>query len=195
MSGVSSGFLRTLGSKAALWPLLTGLVLLVAAFSKASLAREGWMIDADDFFRLQQVRDLIGGQDWFDVSQSRFDTPEGGAMHWSRLPDLPLAGLILLLSPFVGPEAAEQFAVFWWPMVLLAVALSLVATLLSRLKAGQVGIIAGLVIFATGGAAFQFWPGRIDHHALSLVLGLGALTALLSPRRSVRSAVAAGWRR
>lgn len=192
MSGVSLGVLRTLGRKVAIWPLLTALVLLFAAFGKAGLARDGWMIDADDFFRLQQVRDLIGGQDWFDVSQSRFDTPEGGAMHWSRLPDLPLAGLILLLSPVIGQESAEHLAVFWWPLVLLAVALGLVATILSRVKAGEVGITAGLVIFATGGAAFQFWPGRIDHHALSLVLGLGGLAALLSPRRSVRSAVAGG---
>lgn len=192
MSGVLFGILRASGRRVAIWPLLTMLGLLVAALSNADLGRDGWMIDTDDFFRLQQVRDLINGQDWFDVSQSRFDTPEGGAMHWSRLPDLPIAGLILLLSPVVGQPSAEQIVVFWWPLCLLALALALVAVILSRVKAGQAGIIAGLILFATGGAAFQFWPGRIDHHGVSLVLGLGALAALLSPRRSVRSAIAAG---
>lgn len=192
MSGAPPGRLRILGTTLAVWPCLTVLALLVIAYAQAGLARDGWMIDADDFFRLQQVRDLLAGQDWFDVSQSRFDTPEGGAMHWSRLPDLPLAGLILLLSPVIGPEAAERFAVFWWPMALYAVSLGLVATILARVKAGDVGIVAGLVFFAAGGAAFQFWPGRIDHHGLSLVLGLAALTALLSPRRSAASAMVAG---
>lgn len=192
MSGVLPGRLRILGTTLAVWPSLTVLALLVIAYAQAGLARDGWMIDPDDFFRLQQVRDLLAGQDWFDVSQSRFDTPEGGAMHWSRLADLPLAGLILLLSPVIGPEAAERFAVFWWPLALFAAALGLVATILARVKAGDLGIVAGLVFFATGGAAFQFWPGRIDHHGLSLVLGLGALAALLSPRRSAASAIVAG---
>ena len=49
---------------------------------------------------LRQVRALLGGQGWFDLRQHRFDPAHGGAnIHWSRLVDLPLAGLILLMKP------------------------------------------------------------------------------------------------
>ncbi|MEL7285710.1 MAG: hypothetical protein AAGJ68_14405, partial [Pseudomonadota bacterium] len=52
----------------------------------------------DDLMRLQQVRDLLAGQDWFDVNQHRLLTPEQGDMHWSRLPDIFLAGFISLMT-------------------------------------------------------------------------------------------------
>ena len=46
--------------------------------------------------------DFLAGQSWFDVTQYRSNPPIGAPMHWSRLVDVPIAGLILLLAPFVG---------------------------------------------------------------------------------------------
>jgi hypothetical protein len=63
--------------------------------------------DTDDALRLVQVRDLLGGQGWFDLHQYRIMAPEGILMHWSRLVDLPLAALIVALRPLVGTHAAE----------------------------------------------------------------------------------------
>ena len=40
--------------------------------------------------RLVEVRDLIAGQGWFDLTQHRLDPP-GVSMHWSRVIDAPLA--------------------------------------------------------------------------------------------------------
>jgi len=64
--------------------------------------------DTDDNMRMMQVRGLLHGQGWFDLQQHRL---AGSNIHWSRLVDLPIAGLILLLRPLVGGAAAERWAV------------------------------------------------------------------------------------
>jgi len=45
--------------------------------------------DNDDMMRLIQVRDFIAGQSWFDADQHRMG-PDGTAMHWSRVADIPI---------------------------------------------------------------------------------------------------------
>ncbi|TIX29706.1 MAG: GtrA family protein, partial [Mesorhizobium sp.] len=58
--------------------------------------------DNDSLLQLVQVRDLLGGQGWFDMHQYRMG-PEGGfVMHWSRLLDAPLALGILVMSALTG---------------------------------------------------------------------------------------------
>ena len=63
--------------------------------------------DTDDNMRMSQVRAwLNGGQGWYDLRNYRLDWPNGANIHWSRLVDLPLAGLILLGRLFLtGPQA------------------------------------------------------------------------------------------
>src|SRR5262245_34513625 len=70
--------------------------------------------DTDDNMRMMQVRGLLNGQGWFDLSQHRL---AGSNIHWSRLVDLPIAGLILILRPFLGGAAAEQWAVGIAPLL------------------------------------------------------------------------------
>src|SRR4051812_18771216 len=61
--------------------------------------------DNDSLLRLVQIRDLLGGQAWFDLHQYRMG-PEGGfVMHWSRLVDAPIALIILVLSSLTGSAA------------------------------------------------------------------------------------------
>lgn len=36
----------------------------------------------DDLMRLQQVRDWLAGQSWFDTTQYRVQPPEGISIHW-----------------------------------------------------------------------------------------------------------------
>ena len=73
--------------------------------------------DGDDVMRLVQVRDLLQGQSWFDLTQSRLG-PEGGTlMHWSRLVDLPIAAIAALFTPFLGQDAALGLAFTFWPLI------------------------------------------------------------------------------
>jgi hypothetical protein len=59
--------------------------------------------DPDDALRLVELRDWLGGQGWFDVTQYRIDPAHGGvAMHWSRLVDVPLAAVVVALRPLLG---------------------------------------------------------------------------------------------
>src|SRR5215212_12253252 len=73
--------------------------------------------DTDDNMRMMQVRGLLHGQGWFDLRQYRLNPPVGANIHWSRLVDLPIAGLILLLRPLIGGAAAERWAVGIAPLL------------------------------------------------------------------------------
>jgi hypothetical protein len=67
--------------------------------------------DTDDNMRMMQVRALLAGQGWYDLRQYRMNPPYGADIHWSRLVDLPIAGLKLAFTPLFGGRIAEQIAV------------------------------------------------------------------------------------
>ena len=73
--------------------------------------------DTDDNMRIMQVRALLHGQGWFDLRNYRMNPPFGANIHWSRLVDLPIAGLILGLRPFLGGPGAEKWAVAIAPLL------------------------------------------------------------------------------
>ncbi|MEM0985814.1 MAG: hypothetical protein AAGJ32_06175 [Pseudomonadota bacterium] len=167
-------------------------LVLVLLASKAGEIWTGTLPGNDDIWRLQQVRDLVAGQGWYNVDQSRFLTPEGGVMHWSRLPDLFLGWVIVVMTPILGQTQAEYVAVMVWPMTLLTVTMSCMVMVMRRLGAGAIGAALALLFFALSKSIYQFWPGRIDHHGLQLTLVVIALAALLSPKASRTSGAIAG---
>ncbi|WP_300377075.1 hypothetical protein [Henriciella sp.] len=176
-----------------IWPLVLAGVLIIGTILLLSAPEvfAGNLAGSDDMMRMQQVRDLIGGQNWYNVDQARLLTPEGGDMHWSRLPDIFLAGIILLAQPLIGREMAEVLAVTLWPLMLLSWALAALATCLRRLKTSLPGQIAGMVFFCASFAIVTLLPGRVDHHGFGIALALTALACLLSPQKSARSAAIA----
>jgi len=105
------------------------------------------LTDTDDNMRLSQVRAWLGGQGWYDLRQYKLDPPRGADIHWSRLVDIPIAGLILALKPFLGPVWAERWAAGIAPLLPLGVAMIAVALTVRRLIApGAFAIGAGLVL-------------------------------------------------
>src|SRR3546814_8119458 len=75
--------------------------------------------------------------------------PEGADIHWSRLVDLPLAGLILLFKPFLPMFRAEQVAVTIAPLLPLGVIVASLAFISRRLIAPNAWAIApALLMFA-----------------------------------------------
>ena len=144
------------------------------------------MSDPDDVLRLIQVRDLLEGQSWFDVTQTRVDAPGGGVpMHWSRLVDIPLALIILALTPIVGSAAAEAFALVAVPLITMGFVMLLASRIAWRLWGDEEAIFTALIIVVSIPVLFQLSPLRIDHHGWQLVCALAALNGLLSrsPRR------------
>jgi len=135
------------------------------------------MPDADDYLRLQQVRDWLGGQSFFDVTQYRIDPPHGVPMHWSRIVDLPLAGLILLLKPLLGPMLAEHVTVSIVPLLTLGATIGALALIGVRLADRRAALIAALLAGATPMLLFHVVPLRIDHHGWQTSCGLFTIAA------------------
>ena len=102
-------------------------------------------------------------------------TRHGGAnIHWSRLVDLPLAGLILLVKPLVGGADAERIAVAVAPLLPL-----LAADVQPRADDEAAGRRAGLAARRSSACSAPIRPSacsrrlRIDHHGWQLAF-LGA---------------------
>ncbi len=141
--------------------------------------------DTDDNMRMMQVRAWLAGQDWFDLRQYRLNPPTGADMHWSRLVDVPIAGLLLLFKPIFGGVIAEKIAVTIAPLIPLFVAFIGLGLTVRRLVAPPSFILAAAIYACAYTAMLMFMPLRIDHHGWQLAM-LTLLIAGLSdpnPRR------------
>jgi len=156
------------------WVVLAAAMIAVN-FKLITMMRFG---DPDDALRLLQVRDLLAGQSWFDVHQYRVAAPEGVAMHWSRLVDIPIAGMILLLRPLLGTASAEQVTAVLVPLLTLLGAMALLGRLAARWFNDEVVALSGLMMGLSSPVLCQFTPLRIDHHGWQIVLALAALNGL-----------------
>ena len=175
-----------------LWLLLVWLVSAAVMVAVSWGAIESWHFpDPDDAMRLAEVRDWMGGQSWFDVSQHRMNLPAGLSMHWSRWLDVPLAGLIAFFRPLLGQRVAETVAMVTVPVVTLGASQALVAEIARRRAGAVAGLLAAACCILSIGAWYAMRPLRIDHHGWQIVAGLGMVLALLA-RRDWRGAVIAG---
>jgi len=159
------------------WAIISALLILVNWGAITT-----WRFpDPDDTMRLIQVRDLLAGQSWFDVTQYRADALGGGVpMHWSRIVDLPLALVILALTPFLGTASAEAAALVIVPLITLAAAMILAARIAWRLLGDQETTFTALIVALCVPVVFQLGPMRIDHHGWQLVCALAAVNGLMA---------------
>jgi hypothetical protein len=152
-------------------------------------------MSTDDAMRLVEVRDLIGGQGWFDLTQHRLDPP-GVPMHWSRIVDLPLAAIILCAKPLIGQHGAEIVALVAWPSLLWAAALSLVALVAGRLAAAahrdKIELAAILLAALSIPSLIHFRAGAIDHHNAQIVLLLAFVLCASQIEKGAAMPVLAG---
>lgn len=149
--------------------------------------------DADDFLRLQQIRDYMNGQSWFDLTQRRMAAPEGLAMHWSRLVDLPVLLFLIPLTPLVGAQTAEIVAIIGAPLLNLLVLMGASVVIVRRVI-GTDHLASALACFMAMSAPSvytQIHPGRIDHHGWQIALAALAVAALVQ-RFSRLSGILAG---
>ena len=142
------------------------------------------LTDTDDNMRISQVRALLAGQDWYDLRQYKMNWPDGANMHWSRLVDLPLAGLILLGRLFLTGPQAEQMAVALAPLIPLALLLVSLSLTVRRLVAPAAWPLAIACLFFAGSTMGMFQPTRIDHHNWQLALLALAIAGIADPKRA-----------
>ncbi|CDX16112.1 conserved membrane hypothetical protein [Mesorhizobium sp. ORS 3324] len=191
--------MRTAKDGAATWKFDLMLALLAALIGLALNAATGFrgLSDAggdnDSLLQLVEVRDLIGGQGWFDLHQYRMGLEGGFVMHWSRLLDAPLALGILAMSGLTGSmPLAEQIMQVAWPALLFW--LTLFFTVRAARAFGGAGAVVPAVVI--GAAAYQFVgiysPGSLDHHNVQLMLTMASLSLLLEAPASRWAALPSG---
>ncbi|MBZ9769744.1 GtrA family protein [Mesorhizobium sp. CA6] len=136
--------------------------------------------DNDSMLRLVEVRDLLGGQSWFDLHQYRMGTSGGFVMHWSRLVDMPLALIIMAFDALGASTAtAERAAQIIWPTLLYGLTIFVLMRASQRFAAANVAMPA--VILSTAALFYLviYSPGVIDHHNVQLLLTAAGLWLLM----------------
>ncbi len=167
------------------WVMICG--LLIVTNLGAIMAQR--FPDPDDVMRLLEVRDLLAGQSWFDVTQFRVDAISGGVhMHWSRLVDIPLVAVIGFCSLFMSQHVAESVALVLVPLITFGCALLLAGRIAWRLISEEVAGLACLAMALSVPLILQMRPMRIDHHGWQIVLALAAVNGLMA-----RNPRTGGW--
>ena len=170
-----------------LWLLVS---LLMIVLVRGNIATNV-LPDGDDYMRLQQVRDLLAGQSWFDLHQYRYVPPVGAPTHWSRLVDIPITLLILIFRPFAGQIIAERLAEVMVPLLTLGCVMALLAIITRRLAGERPAFFAAALIPTAPLLWMQLQPLRIDHHGWQVVTALLMAQGVLD-RRERRGGLIAG---
>lgn len=137
--------------------------------------------DTDDNMRLMQVRAWLNGQGWYDLRNYRLNPPEGFNIHWSRIVDLPIAAIIVILKPFVGQAWAERWAIGIAPLLPLSITMVAISLTLRRLVAPLAWPLGMLFLFGCIATLQMYMPARIDHHGWQLACLAVTLAGLADP--------------
>jgi len=176
--------------------------LILAALAVTVIASAGLILqysriattlgDPDDAMRLVLVRDLMAGRGWYDQLVTRLQPPVGTFMHWSRLLDAALAGMIWIFRLVLPPPAAETAVRLFWPLFLIfpAVVSSLA---IARRLGGSLSVFVCAILLAINQLAFaEFVPGRIDHHNVQITLVMVVMGCAMAVERRSNWALLAG---
>jgi len=149
-------------------------------------------LDPDDALRLAQVRNLLAGGGWFDPVISSIGDGEGLHSHWSRLLDLPIAGLILAARTVLDEPGAEQFALLVWPKLVLFAFMAAFMRQMIRETSVEAALALAAMLWLSLFSLIQFQLTRIDHHNVQNACAALAIVLATSPLANARSALAAG---
>ncbi len=124
----------------------------------------------DDFLRMSQVHAWMNGQNWFDITAYNMVPPSGGDIHWSRLVDVPIAALIVILDVFTSFEKATYLASIIWPLMLMLITITVWTLVCDRLLENYHRWLPAFFGVLTISSINQFSAGRVDHHNIQILL-------------------------
>ena len=171
---------------------LTGLVFfgawagiqgLAVAFGATPLL-DGDLMGTDGYMRLVRVELLHETGAWFDGRIARSNAPYGDTLHWTRPLDALLLVAAWVLTPFLGFEKA----LFWGgsfvsPLLLLATGFAMLWASKPLVDAENRPFIIFVFLTQLGVMAYSL-PGRVDHHALQILLLVSTAGLMLRPPRN-----------
>ncbi|WED22219.1 hypothetical protein L3Q72_02090 [Vibrio sp. JC009] len=166
-----------------LYPVLIFVILLsvisaVKFWPKVS-GMDLW--DNDDYMRYVQFSEWLEHGHWYLQPMERFNPQDGQIMHWSRLPDIPLAGFTLIFSSVFEPETAKAISMTLVPAIYMLVTVTSLSILSIRLFGASSAFYCA--VYAVSSALLvKFIPGSIDHH--NIQLAIAALFLALLPLSS-----------
>lgn len=166
---------------------------ICAYFLSVRWAQIHWFAlgDTDDNIRYMQVRDWLHGQGWYDLRQYRLNPPVGANIHWSRIVDLPIAGLMLFFRLFTDIGTADRLACAIAPLLPLLPLMLALAFITRRVASGPAWIVAALGPLGAPMGLGMYMPLRIDHHNWQLALTVTMLAGIVD-RKWLRGGVVAG---
>jgi len=138
--------------------------------------------DTDDNIRLMQVRAWLDGQGWYDLRQYRLNPPGGSDIHWSRIVDLPIAGLILFFRLFTTPAWTERIACGLAPLLPLSVVMLALSATLRRLISPFAWPVGLALLLCANSTMLMYMPMRIDHHGWQLAMLAITVAGLCDPQ-------------
>nr|WP_167074549.1 AcrB/AcrD/AcrF family protein [Sphingomonas vulcanisoli] len=147
--------------------------------------------DTDDNMRFVQVKSWLAGQGWYDLRNHRMDPPDGISIHWSRIVDLPIAGLLLILQPILGGPQAARWACAIAPMLAFGASLYGMMLAARRLIDRWAFFLAFAVMVCAQTSMLMWMPLRIDHHGWQLATLIWAVTGIADPKK-VRGGITTG---
>ena len=131
----------------------------------------------------------MSGASWFDMTLPRFGGAHPLVSHWSRLIDVPLAGLLSGFELFLPADKAELVVRALWPLLVFWAFVYLLARE-AEIRGGRAAALLSIPLTVTCIIGIvQFLPGRIDHHNAMI---LGAVIGILRLARSFDDP-RAGW--
>lgn len=166
------------------WTLLFWLIgaVVMVCFKWNQIVWLG-LSDTDDNIRFAQVTAWLNGQGWYDLRQYKLDPPLGANIHWSRFVDLPIAGIILILRPFLGAFTAARVAVAVAPLIPMLIAVLASVASVRRLVTPSAFALGAAMFFCMGTTLLMFMPTRIDHHGWQLALLATVVAGSADPSR------------
>jgi hypothetical protein len=147
----------------------------------------------DDYMRMAQIRDWLGGQNWFDLHQYRLNPSDPLLSHWSRISDVLIGVPIKILTPLLGSPAAEKVVVLVYPALLLLIFMFMAVKLTATLVTGRAIALATAFLTALSYATLaQFELGRIDHHGLQITMAMACCWFIIKSETHPKQIITAG---
>lgn len=134
--------------------------------------------DNDNYMRYVQFTSWLEVGNWYLQPMPDFNPQDGVLIHWSRLPDIPLAATSLLFMEFLEPATAHAIAMSVVPLFYLLLLAILGFAYCDQYLGKEQRFVATLFILLSP-LITKFLPGSIDHHNVQLVFVVAFL--LFSP--------------
>lgn len=125
--------------------------------------------DNDDYMRYHQFTSWIEDGYWYLKPLEDFNPEDGLIMHWSRVPDIPLAFIYLVSHSYFSSSVASALTITLVPALYLVGIVAAIGCITKKLSGDDASKIA-MVMVLLSPVVSKFYPGAIDHHNIQLCL-------------------------